>query len=222
MKLGMIHPVTDPYWSECYRVLRCANREYEGKTLWELARRREPDHTAKAVYEDAVEVLGDILAGDPAATWALCKDKREWGVMQHFLRHPRGIPITDVHALPAHPAPGAGIFNYGVSPTAYGAFPWFLQAAVKQWRILSLEQAVRKITAFPAREVFGLSDRGQLEPGAWADLVIMDFPNLAAPDDFHNPSLPPRGIQYVLVNGVLAYDRGRFTGSRSGQIVRRR
>ncbi len=94
MKLGMIHPVTDPYWSECYRVLRCARREYEGKTLWELARRREPDHTAKAVYEDAVEVLCDILQADPAATWALCKDKREWGTLQHFLRHPRGIPIT--------------------------------------------------------------------------------------------------------------------------------
>jgi hypothetical protein len=100
VKLGMIHPVTDPYWSECYRVLRCARRKYKGKTLWELARGREPDHTAKAVYEDSVEVLCDILASDSAATWALCKDKREWGTMQHFLRHPRGIPITDVHALP--------------------------------------------------------------------------------------------------------------------------
>ena len=61
-----------------------------------------------------------------------------------------------------------------------------------------------------------------LEPGAWADLVVMDFPNLSAPDDFRQPSLPPRGIEYVLVNGVLAYERGRFTDSRSGQIVRRR
>jgi len=222
VKLGMIHPITDPYWSECYRVLRCADAQYEGRTLWELARRREPDHTAKAVYHDAVEVLCDILSSDPAATWALCKDKREWGAMQHFLRHPRGIPITDVHALPANPGPGAGIFNYGVSPTAYGAFAWFLRTAVREWRILSLEQAVRKITAFPAREVFGLADRGVLEPGAWADLVVMDFPNLSAPDDFRRPSLPPRGFEYVLVNGVLAYERGRFTGSRSGQIVRRR
>ncbi len=222
VKLGMIHPVTDPYWSECYRVLRCANREYEGKTLWELARRREPNHTAKAVYEDSVEVLCDILLSDPAATWALCRDKREWGTLQHFLRHPRGIPITDVHALPARPAAGAGIFNYGVSPTAYGAFPWFLRAAVSEWRTLSLEEAVRKITAFPAREVFGLSDRGVLEPGAWADLVVLDFDRLEAPDDFLHPELPPRGIERVLVNGVLAYDRGRFTGSRSGQLILRR
>jgi N-acyl-D-aspartate/D-glutamate deacylase len=169
-----------------------------------------------------VEVLCDVLSSDPAATWALCKDKREWGAMQHFLRHPRGIPITDVHALPARPAPGAGIFNYGVSPTAYGAFPWFLQAAVKQWRILSLEEAVRKITAFPAQEVFGLTDRGVLEPGAWADLVVLDFERLEAPDDFLHPALPPRGIERVLVNGVLAYDRGQFTGSRSGQLILRR
>jgi N-acyl-D-aspartate/D-glutamate deacylase len=169
-----------------------------------------------------VEVLCDILLDDPAATWALCKDKREWGTLQHFLRHPCGIPITDVHALPARPAPGAGIFNYGVSPTAYGAFPWFLKTAVTEWRILTLEEAVRKITAFPAREVFGLTDRGVLEPGAWADLVVLDFDRLEAPDDFLHPALPPRGIQRVLVNGVLAYDRGRFTGSRSGQLILRR
>ena len=222
VKFGMIHPVTDPYWSECYRVLRCANPDYVGKTLWELARRREPHHTAKAVYVDSVEVLCDILSEDPAATWALCKDKREHGTMQHFLRHPRGIPITDVHALPAHPGPGAGIFNYGISPTAYGAFPYFLQAAVKQWRTLSLEEAVRKISGFPAREVFGLTDRGILEPKAWADLVVLDFQRLAAPDDFLRPCLPPQGIEYVLVNGVVAYDRGRFTGSRSGKLIRRR
>lgn len=220
MKLGMIHPVTDPYWSECYRVLRCARREYEGRTLWELARAREPNHTAKAVYEEAAEVLADLLQHD--ATWALVKDKREWGTLQHFLRHPRGIPITDVHALPAHPEPGAGIFNYGISPHAYGAFPWFLQAAVSEWRILSIEEAVRKLTGFPAREVFGLRDRGVLEAGAWADLVILDFPRLKAPDDFLDPSQPPRGIEYVLVNGAVAYERGRFTGSRSGKVLRRR
>jgi len=222
VKFGMIHPVTDPYWSDSYRVLRCANQEYEGRTLWELARRREPDDTAKAVYVGAVEALCDILADDPQATWALCRDKREDGVMQHFLRHPRGIPITDVHALPARPAPGAGIFNYGVSPTAYGAFPYFLEAAVKKWRTLSLEEAVRKVSAFPAREVFGLADRGVLEPGARADLVVLDFQKLSAPDDFLRPALPPPGIEYVLVNGVVAYERGRFTGSRSGQLIRKR
>ena len=220
VKLGMIHPVTDPYWSECYRVLRCAKREYEGKTIWELARLREPYRTTKAVYHDSVEVLCDILQEDPGATWALCKDKREWGTMQHFLRHPRGIPVTDVHALPIAPAPGAGIFNYGVSPTAYGAFPWFLRTAVSQWGTLSLEEAVRKITSFPAREVYRLSDRGVLEPGAWADLVVMDFPNLSAPDDFLRPALPPRGIEYVLVNGVVACRQGRLTASRSGKVLR--
>jgi N-acyl-D-amino-acid deacylase len=222
MKFGMIHPITDPYWADSYVILSCANAEYAGKTLWELARRREPHHTAKAVYFDTMEVLCDILADDPAATWALARDKRECGTLQHFLRHPRGIPCTDVHALPAQPGSGRGIFNYGISPTAFGAFPYFLQAAVKQWRILSLEQAVRKITGFPAREVFGLADRGVLGPQAWADVVIMDFERLAAADDFRHPTKPPQGIEYVLVNGVLAYERGRFTGSRSGRLIRRR
>jgi len=215
----MIHPVTDPYWVDSYRVLRCANPDYAGKTLWELARRREPRFTAKAVYFDSVEALCDILLEDPRATWALCKDKREWGTMRHFLSHPRGIPITDVHALPARPGPDDGIFNYGISPTAYGAFPWFLRTAVSQWR-MSLEQAVRKITAFPAREVFGLSDRGVLEPGAWADVVLLDAGRLEAADDFLDPARPPRGIEHVLVNGVPAYERGRFTGARSGKLIR--
>jgi N-acyl-D-amino-acid deacylase len=92
---------------------------------------------------------------------------------------------------------------------------------VRQWGTLSLEEAVRKITSFPAREIFRLSDRGVLEPGAWADLVVMDFPNLSAPDDFLRPTLPPRGIEYVLVNGVLACRRGRLTASRGGKVLRR-
>jgi N-acyl-D-amino-acid deacylase len=222
VKLGMIHPVTDPYWVDSYRVLRCANPEHAGKTLWEIARLREPHRTAKAVYFDSVEALCDILLEDPQATWALCRDKREWGTIQHFLRHPRGIPITDVHALPAHPGPGEGIFNYGISPTAFGAFVWFLRAAVREWRTLTLEQAVAKITSFPAREVFGLADRGVLEPGAWADIVLLDAERLEAADDFLDPARAPRGIERVLVNGVTAYERGRFTGARSGKLIRRR
>ena len=221
LKLGMIHPVTDPYWSDCYRILRCKNPDYAGRTVWELARQREGRHTVKAVYHDAVEVLCDLLLDDPGATWALVKDKREYGTMQHLLSHPRGVPCTDVHAMPAEPSSDRGIFNYGVSPTAFGAFAYFLDAAVNQWRILSLEEAVARITSVPARRVFRLPGRGVLEPGAWADLVIFDPGMLAAPEDFLAPWRAPAGIRWVVVNGVVACEQGRCTGSRSGVVIRR-
>jgi N-acyl-D-amino-acid deacylase len=221
LKFGMIHPVTDPYWSECYRIQRCRNPQYEGKTIWELARERERRHTTKAVYHDAIEVLCDILVDDPGATWALVVDKREYGTMQHLLRHPLGMPITDVHAMPAAPSGSGGIFNYGISPTAFGAFPFFLDAAVHMWRILSLEEAIARVTSVPARRVFGLADRGVLEPGACADMVIFDPRALKAADDFLDPYRAPAGIRHVLVNGVVACENGRCTGTRSGAVIRR-
>jgi N-acyl-D-amino-acid deacylase len=127
---------------------------------------------------------------------------------------------TPTGARPAGAHPG-GIFNYGVSPTAFGAFAYFLDAAVNQWRILCLEEAVAKITSVPARRIFGLKNRGVLEPGAWADIVVFDPDTLGASDDFLDPVRAPTGIRYVLVNGVMAYEGGRFTGSRSGAVIRR-
>ena len=99
-KFGMINPVTDPYWMDCYRVLNCKNPDVVGKTIGEIARSRTHGDIVKAVYEDSIYLVFEILLEDPDATWALIRDKREYGVTSTFLKHPKAIPMTDVHALP--------------------------------------------------------------------------------------------------------------------------
>ena len=215
-KFGMIHPLTDPYWIDCYRILRCRERTFEGRTLGELARERQPGDIIRAVYETSLDVLLDILAVDPGATWALIIDKREYGALAVFFQHPRGVPCTDVAAMPAQP-----VRKFNVPPSAYGLYPHYLRTFVKEKGALSLEHAVRKATSVPAREVFGLQDRGVLREGAYADVVLFDFDALEEANDFLKPAQPPRGISQVFVNGVTAYERGRHTGALPGKVLRR-
>jgi len=222
LKFGMINPVIDPYWMDSYRILRCHNQDYEGKTIGEIARQRQPRYITRAVYDESIDVLCDILIDDPDTTWALIQDKREFGVLTTFLKHPLGMPCSDVHALPASMEKASDIFGYGISPTAYGVFPHFIRTMVKEQKALSLEEAIRKVTSLPARDVLGLSERGVLKQGAYADVLLFDFDALRDHDDFLNPTAPPEGIRYVFVNGRVALENGSLTQIKSGQVIRRR
>ena len=73
----MVHPVPDPYWMDCFRIMTHKNPAYVGRTIGELARERSPDNSMKAVYEESLNVMFDILIEDPDATWADILDKRE-------------------------------------------------------------------------------------------------------------------------------------------------
>jgi N-acyl-D-aspartate/D-glutamate deacylase len=218
-KFGMVNPVTDPYWMDCYRVLECRAGGYAGRTIGELARERSPNDTLRAVYDESVEIVFDILAEDPAATWALIADKREYRVLETFLKHPAAMPITDVTALPRD-ASARGFFNYGVSPTAYGLFPHYLRRYVREKAVLGLEEAIHRITGLPAG-LFGLSDRGTICEGGYADLVLFAFDRLQEGTDYRNPARAPAGIERVLVNGETVYQGGRHTGRKPGRLLRK-
>jgi N-acyl-D-aspartate/D-glutamate deacylase len=216
----MIHPLTDPYWMDCYQVLQCDNPAFEGKTIGMMARERQPDSIINAVYDESLEVVFDILVQDPATTWALIIDKRESGVLSTFFQHRGGLPCTDVAALPATPTK-KGACRGGPAPIAYGMFPHYIRTMVKEEGALSLEEAIRKITSLPAQEILGLEDRGVIKEGAWADLVVMDIERLRESDDFLKPNRPPKGIEQVLVNGKPVYKDMAHTGQRPGQVLRR-
>jgi N-acyl-D-aspartate/D-glutamate deacylase len=213
IKFHMIHPVTDPYWMDCYMILKCTNDNYIGKTIWKIAREKQPDYTIDAVYNTSIDVLFEIICEDSEASWALKKDKREAGSMHIFLQHPLGIPCSDIFAKSASATEA--------SPTEYNIFPMFLQKMVKEIFLLSLEEAIRKITSFPAK-VFDIKDRGILKPGAYADIVIMDFENLKVFDDFLNPTKHPEGIKYVIVNGQIACDNATLKDKKSGKVLRKK
>jgi len=233
IKFGMLHPLTDPYWIDCFKILQCKNKEYEGKTIGELARQKSPNNIIDAVYNQSLEILFDLLVQDPGTTWALLLDKREYpGALSVFLQHPAGMPCTDTSALPMtreilqQRAKESGNVNmdayaYGIAPIAYGLFPHYLRTFVKEKKILSLEKAIKKATYLPAQEVLGLKDRGVLREGAYADVVILDPDEIAEKGDFLEPAQPPEGIKYVLVNGTIVREKGRHTGQRPGKVLRR-
>jgi len=220
-KFGMIHPLTDPYWMDCYKIIECKNKSYEGRTIGEMARERRPDSIIEAVYEASLEVIFDMLVEDPDATWALIIDKREYGALATFFKHPAGMPCTDVQALPAAPKRTTTTYGRGIPPIAYGLFPHYLRTFVKEKGVLSLEEAIKKATSVPAQEVLGLKDRGVLKEGAYADIVVLDFERLREGEDFMAPARPPEGIEHVLVNGTMAYENKAHTGKKPGKVLRR-
>jgi N-acyl-D-amino-acid deacylase len=105
-------------------------------------------------------------------------------------------------------------------PRGWGAFPRVLSRYVRQLGVLTLEQAVHKMTALAARHV-GLSERGVIATGAPADLVLFDPATIADRSTFEEPNLPAAGIAIVWVNGVAVYRDGAPTGARPGRVLRR-
>jgi N-acyl-D-amino-acid deacylase len=112
--------------------------------------------------------------------------------------------------------PGPGV----VHPRYYGTFPRVLREYVRERRLLSLQEAVRKMTSLPARK-FGLEGRGMVAPGAWADLVLFDPERVADRATYEAPRQHPEGIAYVLVNGAVAWDGRRQSRARTGQVIRK-
>jgi N-acyl-D-amino-acid deacylase len=123
-----------------------------------------------------------------------------------IIRHPRVMIGSD------------GIPGPNAHPRLWGAFPRVLGRYVREQAVLSLPEAVRRMTSLPA-QVFGLARRGRLQEGFFADLVIFDPEQITDRADYANPALPSEGITEVFVNGrpILSGN----AGPRAGQILRR-
>jgi N-acyl-D-aspartate/D-glutamate deacylase len=103
-------------------------------------------------------------------------------------------------------------------PRSFGTNPRVLGKYTRDEKVLTLEDAVRKMTSMPA-QVLGLKDRGQLREGYWGDIVIFDPDRVADTATYENPKQYPKGIDYVLVNGAVVIDNGQHTGARPGKVV---
>jgi N-acyl-D-amino-acid deacylase len=141
-----------------------------------------------------------------------------------------GMREEDVELILAHPlaavcSDGAAWAPYGPlsagvpHPRTYGTFPRVLGRYVRERRVLSLEAAIHRMTALPARRV-GLHDRGTVAPGARADLVAFDPDTVADRATFERPHQYPIGIPHVWVNGVAVIRDGEHTGARPGRAAR--
>ncbi len=104
-------------------------------------------------------------------------------------------------------------------PRSFGTFPRVLGVYVREKHLLTLEDAVRKMTSLSAAKI-GLKDRGVLKVGAFADLAVFDPARVIDRATYLDPFQYPEGIEVVVVNGVVTVDHGRHTGARAGRVLR--
>ena len=105
-------------------------------------------------------------------------------------------------------------------PRKYGTFPKLFHEYVGEKHVLTLERAVQRSSA-EAAQILGLAHRGVLEPGAFADVVAFDPATFADRSTYERPTLLAVGVRYLLVNGVLTIDEGKYTGATAGRALRR-
>lgn len=108
----------------------------------------------------------------------------------------------------------------GSHPRGFGAFTRFLGRYVRERNVVSLEEGIRKMTSLSA-EHLRITDRGAIEEGHYADLVLFDPETVIDRSTYEDPHLPSTGIEKVWVNGELVFDGGETTGNRPGRVIRR-
>lgn len=188
-----------------------------GQTIAALASQREMD---------AFEVYLDLIVENGRAAVAIF-DYIDENNIRLLLQHPSVMICSDSEALAT-----SGFLNDPppYAPCSFGEFPGVLERYVREAPVLTLQEAIRKMTSFPAQRL-GLLDRGRLLPGMWADVVVFDIERLhdcatnLYPHTYPFENYPhqyPQGIDYVLVNGIMVVDEARHTNALPGQVLRRK
>ena len=157
---------------------------------------------------DATDAICDLLLAEDLRVNQVTPGPHKAGMIP-FWQHPVSMIGTDGVMIADRPA-----------PRTYGSFPRILGEFVREDRLTSLEEAVRKMTSAPAARL-GLVDRGLLRDGLKADVVVFDPVTVRSLATYDDPRRFPLGIPHVLVNGQLVVHDGEHTGSLPGRALRR-
>lgn len=160
---------------------------------------------------DPVETLCDLFCEEKGGLGMIVSAMSEEDLIT-ILRHPMGMIGSDGCSV----TPGGTTGKVPVHPRFYGTFPRVLARYVREKKVLSLEQAVHKMTGLPAHKL-GLKDRGRIEKGMAADLVLFDPDQVQDRADFSRPHQTAQGISHVFVNGRAVVLDGKLTGDRPGK-----
>jgi len=186
-------------------VLDSTLRRYEGRRIADIARDEG---------RDPYDVLFDILIADHANTGAAY-----FSMSERDVRDAVAAPWVGVGSDFGATAPDGPLQMRRVHPRAYGTFPRILGRYVRDGHALTLEAAIRKMSAVAAVRM-GLAQRGLLREGYFADITVFDPNVIADRATFEDPHQPSVGVRYVLVNGRFTMDDGRLTGERPGRPLR--
>ncbi len=182
------------------------NRKYEGMRVAEAA---------KQAGKDPFEFVFDLLIEERGSVGCVyfIIDEADLALA---MKQPWVAVGSDGSALATEGPLRAGVPH----PRNFGTFPRVLGRYVRELKVIPLEEAVRKMTSLPA-SILGLSDRGTIKDGQWADLVIFDPATVADRATFEDPFQYPVGIDTVLVNGTVVLDEGKHTNARPGKVLKR-
>jgi N-acyl-D-amino-acid deacylase len=187
-------------------VLNDALRKYEGMTLTAIG---------KAMGKDPRDAAMDLVIADRGETSCIISIMTEEDV-RTALRHPLVSIDTDSGAK----AEDGPLSQSKSHPRAWGTFARILGKYVREEKLLTLEEAVRKMTSRPAARV-GLRDRGILRPGMAADVTVFDPATIRDVATFEDPNHYAVGVKHVFVNGVAVVSNGKITDARPGRPLRR-
>ncbi len=187
-------------------IATCRRHELEGLTLAALARQSG---------KTPAEAMLDLLR-DERATVGMVSFSQNLGNVAKVLGHPAIMIGSDSIGL----SEGVGPKHGKPHPRMYGTFPRVLGEYAREQKLFSLETAVHKMTGMPAARL-GLHDRGVVRAGAAADLAVFDPATVRDEATFADPHRYPTGIPYVVVNGALVVDGGRFSATGGGRVLAR-
>ena len=161
---------------------------------------------AQAAGKDALEFAFDLLTTERMGVSMISFSQSE-DVVARVMKEPYVNVCTD------------GLLGGRPHPRAYGTYPRILGRYVREQKVLTLEEAVRKMTS-QAADAMHLPDRGRIAPGQAGDLVLFDASTVIDRATFADPRQPSAGIEHVVVAGVPVVDEGQPTGARPGRAVR--
>ena len=182
------------------------NPALEGRTLydWALERGMEPN------LANGAQLVIEAQSNGGAGCIFHAMDERD---VERIMQHPLTMIASDGRLS----EPGVGHPH----PRAYGTFPRVLGRYVREKKLLSWEEAIYKMTGFPAKTM-GLTDRGLLKEGMKADITIFDPNTVIDKATFTEPHQYPNGIDHVIVNGQLVVTQGSFKAVKAGSVLRKK
>ena len=176
----------------------------QGKTLAEAARQRK---------SRPAETILDLMTEDESRVGAVYFMMSEENVKKQI-----ALPWVSFGSDGASMATEGVFLKSSTHPRSYGNFARLLGKYVREEKVISLPEAIRRLTSLPAQNL-GLERRGVLKEGFFADVVVFDPQTIRDKATFEKPHQYAVGVNYVLVNGQVVLDNGRHTGARAGRAL---
>ena len=192
-------------WDKMTLTYAGANKDLIGLTFEEIANR---------LQKDPFHVVFDLLISNRGNVMVTCQT-RSLEDIRAALKHRLTMIGSDGKILQNH-----GELGKIKDVRSYGTYARLIEKWVVQDRLLTLEEAIRKATSFPAQRLM-LRERGLVKKGMYADIVILDKGKIKDKATYDNTTVSPEGIEYVLVNGQVVVEHGQRTGALPGMILRR-